>query len=266
MTVDEARDALALLARRVRRGRGAAGRVRLDLAGRVAHLRVDHPGARGALTVGMMVDLADAVVALQAWDGVLVVLSSTDPQMFCSGGHLGQLTRAIDAPEAARRMCVAMTTVLDALLALDAASVTALDGPALGGGGELCTATDFRVASAGARIHFVQARLGIAPGWGGTGRLVRHVGRRAALRILLSARPLSPGEAVEVGLVDHRAEGGAVDAALAWLDDLLALPPEAARAVKRQVARPDEEASAFASVWGGPAHREALARLDRHRR
>jgi enoyl-CoA hydratase/carnithine racemase len=170
-------------------------------------------------------------------------------------------------------MAGAMSAVLDGLLDLPAISVAAIGGLAVGGGAELAVSTDFRVASDAARIHFVHARLGIAPGWGGAGRLVRLVGRRVALRLLSSASPLAPGEAAEIGLVDHRCTGNAVDGALAWLDDLRTLAPEAIRAVKRQVvaASPRGEVSAaeieaFASVWGGPAHRRALDALARHRR
>ena len=266
MTVEEARDVLSRLHGARPRG---AGRVLLETNGKVAHVRVDHPGARSAMTVGMMVDLADAVVALQRWDGVLVVLSSTDPQAFCSGGHLGDVTRSIDRPESAEQMSLAMSAVLDGLLDLDAISVSALDGPAVGGGAELCCATDFRVASPEASIHFVQAKLGITPGWGGAGRLVRLVGRRTALRLLTACRPLFPGEAFDLGLVDHRSDDGSVAAALAWLEDVCALPAESVRAVKRQVVRagdPAAEAAAFSALWGGPAHRVALERLERHRR
>ena len=149
-----------------------AGRVSLELAGAVAHVRIDNPAARSALTLGRMCDLADAVIALQGWDGALVVVSSTDPLAFCSGGHLGEVIELVDGPDGALEMALAMSAVLDGLLDLDAVSVSALDGPAVGGGAELCVSTDFRVASADASVHFVQAKLGIAPGWGGAGRLV----------------------------------------------------------------------------------------------
>lgn len=270
MTIQEARAALAGLAPPGER----IGEVRLEFDGPVAHLRVDNPGARSAMSVSMMVELADAILALSVWAGALVVVTSTDPRSFCSGGHLGQVTRAVNSPDGARTMARAMSAVLDGLLDLPIVSVAAIDGVALGGGAELATATDFRVASPEARIHFAHARLGIAPGWGGAGRLVRFVGRRAALRILTSARPLAPGEAAELGLVDHRCDGPAVEGALAWLDDLPTLAPEAVRAVKRQVvaagpargAGAEAEVEAFAEVWGGPAHVRALASLERHRR
>lgn len=269
MELNEAREILVALAPRRRR----SGRITLTLDGTAADLRIEHPEARGALTVSMMVDLAEAVGRLRDWEGALVVLSSTDRRAFCAGGHLGEVNEAVDTPEAAIRMATAMATVLDTLLDLPVVSVAAVDGVALGGGAELLTACDFRVAGPQARIHFVQARLGIAPGWGAASRLVRLVGRRTALRLLSSARPMTAGEAQAVGVVDHRCDGPAREGALAWLEDLRSLSPEAARAIKRQVAAaspserdPTAEAAAFAAVWGGPAHRAALAGLERHRR
>lgn len=260
----EARDRLAEL-------RGTAerlGAIRVDLSGPVGRITIDHPEARSALSVSMMVELADAVLALRAWAGAIVVVSSTDPRAFCAGGHLGTVTRQVGAGEGARTMARAMTTVLDTMSALPVVSVAAVDGIAMGGGAELLTATDFRVVSPEARIHFVHARLGIAPGWGGTARLVRLVGRTAALRILGCARPLMPGECVDLGLVDHRGEGPATAEAVVWLQDLIERAPEAIRAVKRQVVAADQgdraaEAEAFVEVWNGPAHRAALAQ-SRH--
>jgi ethylmalonyl-CoA/methylmalonyl-CoA decarboxylase len=254
-------------------GRGTSGSVTLEAGERVAHLRIDNPAAKGAITLQMMVQLADAIAQLRTWNGSLVVLSGSDDKVFCSGGHLGEVSRAIDSTEAARTMSLAMTSVLDALLELPAVSVAAIDGLAIGGGAEITTACDYRVAGPRAAIHFIHARLGIAPGWGGAGRLVRLLGRRCALRVLTGARPLSPGEATSLGLVDHRCPGKAVDGTLRWFEELVTLPPVAIRAIKRQVVAagparrdPEAEAELFAEVWGGPAHQAALEKLDRHRR
>jgi ethylmalonyl-CoA/methylmalonyl-CoA decarboxylase len=270
MTPREARDRLAGW---VREPRGA---IRLELEGPVAHLRIDHPQARSAMSLSMMAELADVVLRLQAWDGMLVILSSTDPRAFCSGGHLGEITQVVSTPEEAAEMSRAMGTVLAALRDLPAVSVAALDGLAIGGGAELVTATDLRVAGPEARIQFVHARLGIAPGWGGTSRLVQLVGRQTALKLLLLAchrgtAGIGPGEAFQMGLVDHRCDGSAVRGTLEWLSELTSLPVVAVRAVKRQLAEAEptgrgyEGAAPFAEVWGGPAHREALQGLARFR-
>lgn len=266
MTPAEARAVLAELAA------GAAARpgaIRLDLAGPIARLRIDNPTARNAMTAAMMVELADAVDRLAAWDGAAVIVSAGDPRVFCAGGHLGDVRTALSGPDRGERMALAMGTVLDRLLALPIVSVAAVDGLAMGGGAELVTACDHRVFGRGAQIAFVHARLGVAPGWGGAGRLVAHVGRRAALRILTTAASLGADDAAALGLCDLVADGPAEGAAAAFLAPVLAQPVAAVRAAKAQIAAAagrapgglPAEAAAFATVWSGPEHRRALARL-----
>ncbi len=265
MNLEQAREAIGRL------GEGRAsppGSVRLSTAGAIARLELDNPRARNALTLRMMSELLEAVVALRAWDGAALILCAKGP-VFCSGGHLGEVQAAIRDREAATAMSLAMTAVLDGLLALPLISVAALGGSAIGGGAEVATATDFRVATGAARVHFVHGRLGIAPGWGGTGRLVGHVGARAALGVLTRAEPLGAEEALAVGLVDAVVEDP-IRGAEAFLEPMLQVIPQATRALKAQVtaARSADralEAEAFAGVWGSPAHRAALDAVYKRR-
>jgi len=268
MNLTEAHETMAALVQDESR----PGQIHLKVEGTVAHLRIDNPMARSALTLAMMRDLVAAIQRLTEFEeGSLVVVSSTDPTAFCAGGHLADVERALADPAAAERMSRAMTVALDALSDLPMPSVAALDGLAIGGGAELAIACDWRIAAPKARIHFVHSKLGIAPGWGGTSRLVRIVGPAKALRILTSARWISSGEAQQMGLVDKRCDGPVFDEAIAWCRSVLTRPTAAVRAVKKQIAAAryqDVEAAsaAFGEVWGGEDHRRALERLERHRR
>jgi ethylmalonyl-CoA/methylmalonyl-CoA decarboxylase len=252
------------------RGARASGHVRLTLNGPLAELVVDHAERKNALSLGMMVELAEAVDELTRWPGQGLLLRAATPGVFCAGGDLTELPGA--PPEAIAAMAVAMTCVLDTIADSPWVSACWIDGLAVGGGAELLTATDFRVAGPAAEVHFVQARLGIAPGWGGAGRLVRAIGPKAALRVLLESRRFDRDEGLRVGLFDAAATS--VDDARRWLEMLLAAPSAATRAVKRQVVAasparggdPARESAAFVEVWGGPAHQEAMERLERHRR
>lgn len=270
-SLDPARETLVALREGLGPHARQDGRVQLQLDGAVAQLVLDHGVRRNALTVGMMVELAEHVQALQHLEVALVLLRAEEPRVFCAGGDLSELPHA--PPEAAASMCLAMGAVLDALLDLSAVSVCVLDGLAVGGGAELTTACDHRVGTGAARIHFVQSTLGIAPGWGGAGRLVRHLGRRDALKMLTRGTPVPVSHPLFDGELDVGDAEDAVQAALRWAEPILALPTPAVRAVKEQVvaAAPArggslaDEADAFGSVWGGPAHRAALERLARHR-
>lgn len=242
------------------------GEVRLEVDGEVAWLVLDHAHRRNAVTGGMMVQLAEHVAALPSLDVKAVVLCAAPGPVFCAGGDLRQLGGA--PPEAAGRMADAMEAVLQALLELPVISVAAVGGLAVGGGAELVTACDHRVLAPEARVHFVHGRLGIAPGWGGTARLVAHVGRRRALRVLCEAEPLDAEAARAIGLADAVAGAEGLEAAVrSFLAPVLALPRAAVVALKRQVvAGPGGQSAPFAEVWRGPAHQAALERLAAHRR
>lgn len=88
----------------------------------------------------------------------------------------------------------------------------------MGGGAELSTTTDFRLVRPGASVSFVQARMGLAPGWGGARRLVELLGRRKALQLLLTCSKLGTEEGTELGYFDAVLGGGdPVSQAELWL-------------------------------------------------
>lgn len=264
MSLEAAVDALDALARELP---AAAGEVRWveGLHGALTgpELVLHNPSARGALTVGMMAALGRAVRAAEAHDAPVLILRGEAPS-FCSGGHLGQVRAGLAHGDRGRRMADAMTVVLDGLAGLSRVVVGVVDGPALGGGAEILTACDHVLCGPGARVGFVQGRLGVAPGWGGAGRLVRRVGPVRALRLLTAAEVLSGEQAVSAGLAD--VVHGDLPALLArFLAPVAAVAPASIRAMKRQIlaaaplTRTGEEAARFTEVWGSAEH---LARLN----
>lgn len=250
--LDQAIAALEALAHDVP---AAPGRVHLD----GDTLWLDHPPTRNALTVGMMADLARCVRTLRASDRRWVVLRGAGGT-FCSGGHLGQVRAALVEPAAGQVMCQAMTIVLDALATAPCLVIACVEGAARGGGAELLTAADHRLFAPDATVGFVQARLGITPGWGATARLVRQIGPTEALRWLSTAEVR---DAEHLGLFADRV--GPVDETLAgFVAPLRSIPVVALHAVKaavlaeRPLLRTGGEADVFGRVWGGPVHRKAL--------
>lgn len=244
-------------------GAAPPGHVRLELDDSVARVVIDAPASRNALSTARMAQLGDAVAELYGWPGAVIRVESAVAGAFCAGGHLGEVASFLADPARGVEMATAMGVVTEALRRLPAVSVSVVDGPALGGGAELCTATDARFLGARGRIGFVQARLGVACGWGGSARLVALVGPTRALALLVRGEVLGPAEAFAVGLADG-VDAVASAAADAWLAPVQAAPPEAIRAVKRQVvaALPPYDAAAavaaFGAVWGGPAHAASL--------
>lgn len=242
------------------------GQVHLGVAGEVATLRLDHPGARNALSPAMMVALADAVAALRASPPRAVVIGGAGPA-FCAGGDLAAVQQHLLAPGAAAEMQAFMAETCDALLALPCLVIAAVEGAALGGGAELLTACDLVYCAPTARVGFVQAAMGVSPGFGGARRLVKQLGPRRAVDLLTRARPLTATEAHQVGLVDEVCDDP-WSAARARAEQCAALPAGAGGAAKPLVARlvagdAAAEGEVFARLWGGPEH---VAALDRFRR
>jgi ethylmalonyl-CoA/methylmalonyl-CoA decarboxylase len=223
------------------------------------------------MTVHMMVDLEQAVTALEAWPGVAVLIRGEGLRAFCSGGHLADVQEALLDPAAGERMTTFMQEVLERLSRLPLLTVAVVEGVALGGGAELLTACDFIFASEPAEIGFVQAKLGLSTGWGGGTRLTERIGPRAALDWLVFPTVRPARSALAVGWVYRVCpQGQALLSARSWLGPLEALSADAVRAMiqnVRQVVPSGHEASLagererFISLWGGAAHRAALKRL-----
>jgi len=237
--------------------------------GTVAEILLDHPPTRNALSPSMMVELADAVEGVV--DARVVILRGAGGS-FCSGGNLQAVREHLVRPGGGADLVSFMQATTGRLASLGPVVIGVAEGHALGGGAELLTACDFVVAAPDARIGFVQARLGVSPGFGGGTRLVARVGRSTALR-LLTGGPVVATEALALGLVDLVRED-ALTAARAWAAELSELPPDALRAARRLVdaaaVLPADEALAvertlFAELWGGPAHLAALDAASRAR-
>lgn len=234
-----------------------------------AELVLDHPGARNAVSPGMMVDLGEAVAELVALPPRFLLLRGEGGRAFCAGGDLASVRTELLAEGVAAGMQAFMSACLARIETLPCPVVAAVEGVALGGGAELLTACDFVVAERSARIGFVQARLGVSPGWGGGVRLLRRVGRAAALRLLVEAEPVSAEVAVDLGLVDELAPEGQVVATAREVGERLSRHDRLAIGAALRLVRggsAEDERRLFVELWGGAAHRRALAALTQGRR
>ncbi len=234
----------------------AGGRIHAQ-PGVVAEIVIDSPDRRNALSPQMMVALRDAASAVA---GARVLLLRGEGGAFCAGGDLGAIRAHLADSGLGAELQAFMNDTLSAIEAAAPVRVAAVMGPALGGGAELLTAMSFVVASPGATVGWVQARMGLSPGFGGAARLVRQVGERCAMRLLLEARALGAEEAARAGLVDHVADDP-VSYARDWCEAAAAWPPAVLHAAVEAVrGGPGAEATQFHGLWGGEAHQAALAR------
>ena len=114
--------------------------------------------------------------------------------------------------------------------------IAAINGYAFGGGCELAMACTFRLMMEGARIGLTELNLGIIPGWGGTQRMPRLVGRAKALDLILFSKRMTAPEALQIGLVDRVfPQAEFMKEVMAFADILAKRPPIAVSAVLKAV-------------------------------
>ncbi|MBK7896550.1 MAG: enoyl-CoA hydratase/isomerase family protein [Anaerolineaceae bacterium] len=233
----------------------------------IATLRVNRPAARNALNWVAQEQFAAAVRMVAGDTAVRVlIITGTGSSAFVAGGDLKELSQHPE-PEAAERLNRVMTRALAQLTQLPIPVIAAVNGDAFGGGCEILTACDLRIATSEARFCFAQVRNALCTGWGGTARLVGLLGRARALDLLLTARIFNAQEAQQMGLVQQVVAGGEVGLATAvnhLAQSLSALPQQALAASKRLIyAAPEAmgplETNLFVDLWAAPDHLEALA-------
>ncbi len=158
---------------------------------------------------------------------VLIITGSGD-KIFCAGADLSQGFGDFNAVDFLKRGQDVWNKIED----YSKPVIAALNGHALGGGCELAMACHFRLMKKGARIGLTETNLGIMPGYGGTLRLPRLVGRAKALELMLFGTQLEAEEALSLGLV-HKAydEQGYMDEVIKFAEEIAGRPPLAVKAI-----------------------------------
>lgn len=181
--------------------------VRTEKKDKYAVLTIDRTDAMNALNEDVLKDMRDAVESLNSDPGIQVmIITGAGDKAFCAGADIAQMVEfGPDQAEAfARRGHKTMNTIQNS----DIISIAAINGFALGGGLELALSCDIRIASDNAKMGLPETGLGLIPGFGGTQRLARLVGRSAALEIILTGSMVDANRALQTGLVNAVLEPG----------------------------------------------------------
>ncbi len=173
----------------------------------LAVITVNRPKVLNALNMQTLDELRRTVLALKHDDAVrAVILTGAGEKAFVAGADINEL--AVQSPVSGREHALAGQHVLDLVEQMGKPVIAAINGYALGGGCELAMACTLRLAADTARIGQPEINLGIVPGYAGTQRLARLVGRGLALEILLTGDPISAQEAHRIGLVNRVVPAG----------------------------------------------------------
>ena len=221
----------------------------------VALVTVNRPEKYNALNRQVIAELEQCVAEVERDPAVrAVIVTGAGEKAFVAGADINEL--AALEPIVARDHAARGQRLFTRIENLSKPVIAAINGFALGGGLELAMACGLRVASENARLGQPEVKLGILPGYGGTQRLPRLVGKGAALGMLLTGEPITAQEAYRIGLVQQvTAPGELLGAARQWAAKMLVKAPLALslclEAVNRGLEMPLDEAMAFEAAQFG---------------
>ncbi|MBU5638907.1 enoyl-CoA hydratase/isomerase family protein [Geomonas sp. Red69] len=173
----------------------------LEVTDHIATVTVNRPTAMNAMTPGTLEELQQVVAEIERNDGIrAAVVTGAGAKAFVAGADIG-LMRDMTSTQA-RDLALKAHGIFAAIERSSKPFIAAVNGYALGGGCELAMACDIRIASDNARFGQPEVNIGILPGFGGSQRLPRLVGKGRALEIILTGEMVDAAEALRIGLVN----------------------------------------------------------------
>jgi enoyl-CoA hydratase len=170
--------------------------------GAIATVTVNRPSVLNALNSQTIDELRRVFLDLKADDAVrVVILTGAGEMSFVAGADINEL--AVQTPASGREHALRGQHVFDVIESLGKPVIAAINGYALGGGCELAMACTLRIAADTAKLGQPEAALGLIPGYAGTQRLPRLVGKGKAMEMMLTGAPISAEDALRAGLVNR---------------------------------------------------------------
>ena len=221
----------------------------LSRDGPVVTLTINRPERLNALNMATIDELRQTLLDLRRDDEVrTVVMTGAGEKAFVAGADIAELSQQL--PLGAKMLAQRGQHVFDLVETLGKPVIAALNGYALGGGCELAMACTVRIAADTARLGQPEINLGLIPGYGGSQRLPRLVGRGRALELLLRGHQIDAAEAFRIGLVDRVVPAAdLMPTAQALAHELAQKAPIAVRAILEAVYRGEQMAFAEAEAY-----------------
>ncbi len=173
----------------------------------IAYVTVNRPKVLNALNMATMDELRRVFTAIKEDREIrAVILTGSGEKAFIAGADISELQKhnAVEGKEYTHRG----QSVLDLIENLGKPVIACINGFALGGGCEIAMACTIRIASENAKLGQPEVKLGIIPGYGGTQRLPRLVGKGLAMQLVLSGEMITAQEALRIGLVNDVVPAG----------------------------------------------------------
>lgn len=177
--------------------------LQVEIEGGIAAITIDRPKALNALNPATLDELEAAIHQVATSPEVRgAILTGGGVKAFVAGADISHL-KDLRSPQEARRVARRGQQVYATISACPRPVIACVNGYALGGGLELALACHFRYAVKKAKLGLPEVKLGLIPGYGGTQRLTRAVGRGPATELILNGEPIGGEEALRIGLVNR---------------------------------------------------------------
>jgi enoyl-CoA hydratase len=175
--------------------------IQFDVKERIAFVTINRPDKMNALNDGVLEELSLAADEIACREDIAgAVVTGAGPKAFVAGADIAELAEL--GPFDGKDQSLQGQAVFRQIETCGKPVIAAVNGFALGGGCELAMACHLRVASEKAKFGQPEVKLGLAPGYGGTQRLPRLVGKGRALDLIITGRMIDAQEALQMGLVN----------------------------------------------------------------
>ncbi|GAB4164243.1 MAG: enoyl-CoA hydratase-related protein [Geothermobacteraceae bacterium] len=207
----------------------------VEIADGIALVTVNRPSSLNSLNPATIAELGRALEALEQDRNVrVVILTGAGSRAFIAGGDISVMAPL--GPMEAREVARNAQKLFCQIEKMPKVVIAAINGYALGGGCELAMACDIRLAARSARLGQPEVNLGIIPGWAGTQRLPRLVGKGIAKQLLITGEMVPAERAREIGLVNEvYPDDELLDAARRMARTIADKPQVAVRLIKEAV-------------------------------
>lgn len=166
----------------------------------IAYVTINRPKAMNALNEEVLGELYTAFTAFEKDEAAKAAIVTGEGRAFVAGADIAQMNKL--TPIEGRKMMQDGHKVMNLIEAIEKPVIAAVNGFALGGGCELSMACDIRIASEKAKFGQPEVGLGLIPGFGGTQRLSRLIGKGMAKYLIMTAEIIDAKEAMRIGLVE----------------------------------------------------------------
>lgn len=204
---------------------------RVEADGRVAVLTLNRPDARNALSIELCDAISEAVDKIETRSDVRAIVFAGEGKVFCAGADFSAIAGA-----GALEFLPAFERMLESVARTKLPTIAAIHGAALGGGLQLATVCDFRVAASDAKLGIPSPRIGIVVNFENVQRLVLLAGVPIAKEVLMTGRTFTADSDVGQHLVTTTVDPRRVlDEAMSHAGEIVTLAPLSVQGAKRSI-------------------------------